>query len=265
MKLKFLGTGAADWDWNNFPPGTRGPCSTLVGDSCLIDLGRNAMHNFAAAGVPAGVVRDVVVTHNHEDHFWPAEVVKLAEAAGRKIRLWASASALGGVDSPLVEKHQVSVRSVFTVGSLEFTAMPANHFSRIGDTPFHYLIREGDVRLLYATDGVWIDAEEKYILEEALRSAGALLDAVIWDSTLGPAKSDYRFASHNSLNVVRQLKHLFARNGYTRRGARHFLDHLSRELWPKDPEGRARLAARLGATLVEDGMEAEVRCARRRK
>lgn len=263
MKLKFLGTGAADWDWNNFPPGTRGPCSTLVGGSCLIDLGWNALHNFTAAGVSPEVVSDIVITHAHGDHFSPDEILKLAAAAGHPVRLWASANALADVDSPLVDKHVVAPRSVFTIGSLEFTAMPANHFSRIGDTPFHYLVREGDVRLLYATDGVWIDAEEKYILEEALRSAGALLDAVIWDSTLGPAKSDYRFASHNSLNVVRQLKHLFARNGYTRRGARHFLDHLSRELWPKDPDGRARLAARLGATLVEDGMEAEVRCAKR--
>ena len=31
MKLTFIGTGAADWDWAGNPPGTRGSTATLVG------------------------------------------------------------------------------------------------------------------------------------------------------------------------------------------------------------------------------------------
>lgn len=260
MKIAFLGTGAADWDWDHYPEGTRAPCSTLINDTCLIDLGWSAMHGVDSAGVSPRQITDIVITHAHIDHFSPDELEKLASAAGHAIRLWASENALADVDSALIEKHPIEVRSVFTAGGLEFTAMPANHFSRAGDTPFHFLVRDGATRLLYATDGTWFHAEEKWILQEALKRDGARLDAIIWDSTLGPAECDYRFASHNSLAAVASLKRTLLKNGYTRRGTRHFLDHISQWLWPASRAARARLAKGVGAILAEDGMVAEVKC-----
>ena len=80
MKLTFIGTGAADWDWQNMPPGTRGSTATPIGKSCLIDAGPTVASSLSRVGAKLSQIAHVVVTHSHSDHFQPATIAAIAKA-----------------------------------------------------------------------------------------------------------------------------------------------------------------------------------------
>ena len=256
MTLTFVGTGAADWDWQSFPPGTRGACATLVGSSCLIDCGTATPRNLAAAGIRPAAVRNLLVTHAHPDHFRPDAVAELARAARRTLRVWASPLALAELPDGPFEKRPLEAGRAFRAGAARVTALPANHFVRAGDASFHFLVVAGGRRLLYATDGAWMLAEEKRLLAAALK--GAPLDAVVWDATRGATPDDYRFADHNNLKMIDALRLGMEGCGLAAPATRHVFTHISRQLWPRTPSARRRLAERHGGLLAEDGLTLSV-------
>ena len=256
MKLAFIGTGAADWNWADFPPGTRGATSTLVDGRCLIDFGSGSPRNLALRGVAPGAVRDLLVTHAHPDHFRPDLVVELAKAARRRLRVWASAAALADIPEGVVDKRPISSGTAFRVGACKVTVLPANHFVRFGDASFHFLLESRGKSLLYAVDGAWMLSEARQILSRALGKR--TLDAVVWDATRGATKDDYRFDSHNNLQMISQLRVGMAACGLVGDATTHVFTHVSRQLWPKTPSARRRLAIRHGGILAEDGQVLEV-------
>lgn len=106
LRLRFLGTGAADWNG----PDERGECrrltSALLDGKILIDLTPGDLEM-----LPAGVRPDVIFyTHSHGDHYNPASALRLgigkayvhaswAEGARRD---FADAAAQLKLDSPEV-------------------------------------------------------------------------------------------------------------------------------------------------------------------
>lgn len=256
MKLTFVGTGAADWNWQDFPPGTRGATSTLLNASCLFDFGTGTMRNLDKAGVKASSIRDLVVTHSHPDHFRPDCVAELAGASKRKLRVWAFERTLADIPDGICEKHPLQKRDVFTAGGCKITVLPGNHFTRPGDESFHYLVEQKGVKLLYALDGAWMMAEEKRILAAALN--GAALDAIIWDATRGATPADYRFADHNNLQMIDQLREGMVGCGLATDATLHVFDHIAQTLWPRTSAARLRLAQRHGGLLAEDGTGMEI-------
>ena len=69
MKITFLGTGAADWNWTDFPPGTRGSSATLLGTHCLIDAGPTVLRRLADAGVSPARIKDIFELFADEDAY----------------------------------------------------------------------------------------------------------------------------------------------------------------------------------------------------
>ncbi len=256
MELTFIGTGAADWNWTDFPTGTRGASAMLVGDGCLIDCGSGTPLNLARLGVRPGAVKDLLITHAHPDHFRPDLVVELAAAASRPLRVWASAATLADIPSDAVEKRPIAPAATFRVGACRVTALPANHFVRVGDTSFHYLFESRGKSLLYAVDGAWMLSDARQILSRTLGKK--TLDAVVWDATRGATRDDYRFDSHNNLQMIAQLRVGLAACGLVDDATRHLFTHISRQLWPRTPSERRRLALRYQGVLAEDGMRVKV-------
>lgn len=253
MKLQFLGTGAADWDWKNFPPGTRGSTSTLVGATCLVDAGATVLWNFERAGRrKLAAITDLLVTHSHKDHFNPVAVAVIARATRAPLRVWASEQALRLLPDDCCDKRPIQPGDVFRAAGCEVTALPANHaLPDSRESAFHYVFVSRTCRLLYATDGAWMLGSALRLLAGAL--GGRPLDAVVWDSTCGATLHDWRFTDHNDLQMVDSLRRgLVAKKLATDRTV-HIFDHIARTLWPKTPAARTRVAARYGGVLVEDG------------
>ncbi len=257
MKITFLGTGAADWDWETFPAGTRGSTSTLLGTTCLLDAGATAEKNFRRAGVSPRGVTDLLVTHSHRDHFTAASVRFLAESSKRPLRVWASEQALSRLPDGLCEKHAIHAGDTFRAAGCAVTALPANHALPDPDEEsFHFVFVSPKVRLLYALDGAWMLSRAKALLVRAL--GGKPLDAAVLDATSGDSYNDWRFADHNDARMASDVfLGLRASNLATDRTLLVF-DHVARTLWPKTDAARARIAAKFGAVLAEDGAELEV-------
>ena len=64
MKIMFIGTGAADYDWSQYgQPGVSGSTATLIDDRLLIDCGPTAAAALERFGADPSKITDIVVTH----------------------------------------------------------------------------------------------------------------------------------------------------------------------------------------------------------
>jgi phosphoribosyl 1,2-cyclic phosphodiesterase len=253
MKLTFIGTGAADWDWRNMPPGTRGSTATLVGRSCLIDAGPTVVHSLDRFGMRLSQIAHVVITHSHDDHFQPATIAAIAAARKGKVTIWAAPQALSMLGGIPCVRHEIAVGAQFKCGRVAFTALPSNHQTSFPEEQtLNYLVESGGKTLLYALDGAWMIAKAKRILSAALE--GRALDAVVWDATCGPTLNDWRFTEHNDLAMIDAMRKSMLGAGLVSPTTRHVFDHLARTLWPANAAARAALADEYGGIVAEDGM-----------
>ena len=257
MELTFVGTGAADWDWANMPPGTRGSTATLVNGACLVDAGPTVFNALGRCGVAPAQISDVVVTHSHYDHFVPETVAAIASSRGDGLMVWASPQALAKLDGVNCVRREIHPGMKFVCAGLEFTALPSNHSTADAEEEtMHYFVEDGGATLLYALDGAWMLAKARHILAAALH--GRALDAVVWDATCGETLHDRRFSEHNDLAMIEALRAAMLSVGLVSESTAHIFDHVACGLWPETAEGRAALAAKYGGILAEDGQKLDV-------
>ena len=221
MKLKFLGTGAADWPRiHTDEPEFRRLTSTLVGDSVLID-GTMAVRE----DLPE-TVTDVFFTHSHNDHY----DLELLQAIAPE-RIYAHES-WGGRIRGVAEVVPLRVGVPVTAGGMTFTPLPANHCtSDENEVALNYLIEGDGRRVLYATDGAWLTCRAHRILGEQP------LDAAVFDATIGDiVEGDFRIFEHNSLDMLRLMLKTMHRTGRLPECAPVYLTHLARTLHPGQAE-----------------------------
>lgn len=260
MKITFLGTGAADWNWRDFPRGTRYSTCTLLGTSCMIDAGQCALKALAAAHVAPSRISDLLVTHSHPDHFNTAAVAKIGCAGKRRMRVWAAQPIIDELGVTLADSgadfdlRPLAPGDRFRVAGMEAIALPSNHCGSLAsdEQTLHFAFSGRGIRLLYALDGGWMCNRAEILLKKFLE--GARLSAVIWDATCGATFSDVRFSSHNDLNMIAAMRKAMVNDNLAEPDALHVLDHISQTLWPTSAAARRRLAARFSAMLAEDGM-----------
>ena len=257
MHILFAGTGAADWDWSRpLAEGERGCTCTLLDGHVLIDAGFTVRENLTRAGVPFKAVADIVLTHSHPDHFYADEIHALARAPGRtgKLRFFGPPEAVRKLDGSLVESVPVTKGWNFRIGDLSFTALPSNHLvADMREETFHYLIRTPEGKnLLYALDGAWMTAGEFHLFRDRH------LDMIVWDATAGPTRNNWRFASHNDLEMIRSMRISLTRANCMDDSTVVIFDHIARTLWPGSPEEREALAREYGGILASDGMETDL-------
>ena len=266
IEVLFCGTGAADWDWENYDkcgrqaahgkngaPAMRGSCSTLFGGKVLVDCGATGFRALVRWGVDPRKLREVWFTHSHPDHCSPTEVGALLDARGPG----AAPLVLRGTP-PLLDRLVAALGKSSGTGrfvlrpieplvpfrSRGWLAMPlpANHLTPVpGERPVHFLVRAPQASFLYALDGAWMTAA-------ARRAIGsAPLDLVVWDATV-ESPGDWRMFEHNDLGMVRAMTARLAKDGVVRKDTALVLDHIARTLW------RAPVRAPRPFRMARDGM-----------
>ncbi len=249
MKLVFLGTGAADWDWTHFTGETRGSTSTLVNEHILLDAGTTARLNFQRAGISPECIQDILITHSHSDHFSPESICALAAESRSKPHLYASAQALQQIPDRICCKHPLNIGEKLRIGTWEVTVLRANHVLQDPAEPaFNFLFDTPEKRMLYALDGAWMCSDARRMLE------GRVIDLIVWDATCGNTFDDWRFADHNDLSMIRSMRNSLQKLRIIAPGTIHLFNHIACTLWPEKEQERIQLAEQFSGQLAFDGM-----------
>lgn len=253
LKVRFLGTGAADWTGE---PDARGEMrrftSVLLDDGILVDFTRLSKDMIPGGAAP----KTIFYTHSHGDHYDPAAAVDLGVEkvfceegwAKEASEEFARAAKSRNVSAPTVVPLKTG--ETVTVDGLSFTALPASHTTgRRMESALIYLIEKplpsGDVRLLYATDTSTIVARAARLAGIDAHVRGRGITALVMEATCGPDHAeDYRLFQHAATGDVVRLVNVLSKTGrYLPHdpAQRVYVTHLARGLHPTQKELERRL------------------------
>ena len=262
LKVRFLGTGAADWcgprtsgEWRRFS-------SVLLDDCVLVDFRQPA-----AEMLPKGVSPETVFyTHSHDDHYDPDDAVRIGVKrvycgeswAHDAEREFAAAAAKAGKPAPDVIPLRIGER--VRLGNLSFLPLPANHMTRRkGEQTLIFLVEKGPVRLLYATDTGGIVGQAARLAGIDAHVAGEGITALIMEATMGVGHDDdFRIFNHSSVGDVARVVRVLEQVGRYRPrtpGQKVYLTHMAKTLHGTQDEIAAAVPSPLAPAC--DGLEVE--------
>jgi len=226
MKIRFLGTGAADWPikktagFSEF----RYYSSALVDNTLLIDPGPSVLDAALEFGVDLNQVRYVLNTHRHADHF-DLHTLEYLKSGGAVF-------------------YDLKPGDCIHAGRYEIKALPANH----GTCPdaVHFLINDGNRCMFYGLDGAWL------MYETVLAIKSAHVHLAVFDATIGDISGDYRIFEHNNLQMVRKMKESL--KGYI---DQFVISHMAMALHT-DHNTLAKAMAKDGIKVAFDGLEVDI-------
>ncbi len=212
-ELLILGSGAADWKAREKDAFFRRNASALLNGDLLLDCG-GGIWDFERSfrGVLDGVT-DVLVTHDHDDHFQLWSFLELAKRGNIRIACdGALQREIGSI--PGVTCLPVTPYVPFRLGRYRITPLLANHdVVRMGDRQAcHYILDTPDGRsLFYGLDGAWF---LRPTWEEMRRHT---FDLMVLDCTVGD-REDWRLCEHNTIPMLRMLTRQIRAQKMLRRG-----------------------------------------------
>lgn len=261
LHVRFLGTGAADWNGRDDRGELRRLSSVLLDGKVLIDFTPTDEDM-----IPAGIQPEVIFyTHSHGDHYNPKAALKLGL---RRIHLGSSwverakadfEKASKETDLKVPEIVPLSPGDKVTICGMTITALPANHATGdLKEQTLMYLIEKQDVRVIYATDTGGIPAIAARIVGIDPHAKGKALTGLVMEATMGmgvEGDEDFRIFTHSSVGTVLRTTHMLLDKGrYTpAEGQPVYLTHLARTLHGTQAELDATLPEPLKAAY--DGLE----------
>lgn len=250
-EILFLGTGAADWRLEQKEGFFRRNSAAMINKDLLLDCGPH-IFDFAADFYGEHLydgVTDILITHNHGDHFRVESVHQLADK--QKIRI--------GCDAFVKEKigeHKNITFTVFTpykmerMGAYEVLPMLANH-DVVYDgekRAYHYLIKTQEGKIIfYGLDGAWF---LRPTWNEMLKYK---YDMIVLDCTVGD-QDDWRLFEHNTIPMIRTMtKEILQKNLLTENGV-VVASHFARTLH-KSHEETAQILKEINVLSAYDGLK----------
>jgi len=201
-EILFLGTGAADWNIKEKGDFFRRNSAALINCELMIDCTEHIFDFAESIGDDDlyNNVTDIIITHNHSDHFSKEALIRLAE--NRKIRLGCTKEIKDIVgDHPNIEFILFAPFETATIGDYEVIPLLANHQMVIcGDAcAFHYIINTPNGKsIFYGLDGAWFLRPSWEVMKKYKFSL------MVFDCTVGD-KNDWRMFEHNTIPMLRMI------------------------------------------------------------
>ncbi len=260
LSVRFLGTGAADWNGIDSRGEHRRLSSILLDSRTLVDFTPSCFDM-----IPDGVKPDTIIyTHSHGDHYNPEAALKVGVKRVYLGQTWYDIAVTNfkqaakklGVQMPQI--IPLYVGQPIDINGLTVTPLPASHATGYKfEQALMYLIEKAGVRLLYATDTGGIPATAARIAGiDAHDKEGKPITAIIFEATMGiEHDEDFRIFTHTSVGGVERIVRVLEK---TKRyappaGQPVYLTHMARTLHGTQAELDATLPKPLRAAY--DGLE----------
>ena len=261
LRIRFLGTGAADWNGPDERGEHRRLSSILVDNRVLIEYTSSARDM-----IPPGINPETIFyTHSHGDHFNAQAALSLGIRQVYLSQTWYDIAvqefrrASQKTEVPMPEITPLIIGQKVTLSDLVFQALPANHATGyLFEQSLIYLIKKGQARILYATDTGGIPATAARLAGIDAHVPGEPISGLIMEATMGmDHEVDFREYTHSSVATVRRIAEvLTSTKRYSPREPQHvFLTHMARTLHGTQAELDAQLPPPLRAAY--DGLEVE--------
>ena len=283
MKIQYWGTAAAEG-----VPGIfcacevckaarikKGRCirtrsQILINDDLLIDFGPDTYTHSLQYDFDMSRLGHVLITHPHEDHFYPDELTNRLEAYAQNPA--EPTLVIHGAEETLYDIRRVSdanikykkqTRVVFDImkpyESREIlgyvvTPLPARHGTK---TPFVYLIEDGESAFLMLND----TGRPTYEVYDYLKKRGVYISAISFDTTYGYANVVDKFGEpghHMGLLDNFAVKECLVMNGNADKNTVCIATHFSHQGADADYDKMCEHAEKYGFTVSYDGMTLEI-------
>ena len=259
LTMRFLGTGAADWNGRDDRGELRRLSSVLLDNKVLIDFTPSDEDM-----IPAGVKPEVIFyTHSHGDHYNPKAALKLGIKNVFLGATWVErakddfAKAVKETGGKVPEITPLSLGDKVTIHGMTLTVLPANHATGdMKEQTLIYLIEKQEVRVVYATDTGGIPAIAARIAGIDPHAKGKAITGLVMEATMGiDGDEDFRIFTHSSVGTVLRTTHMLLDKGryIPKEGQPVYLTHLARTLHGTQAELDASLPKPLKAAY--DGLE----------
>lgn len=260
IRVRFLGTGGADWRGPAADGSLRRNASILADGRVLFDYTARAADMIPAGEPP----RVIFYTHSHADHYDPGAALELGIRRVYLGQTWLERAqedfrkAAADTGRPMPEIIPLALGQCVGQDGLRVTALPANHASNYpSEQALIYLIEKDSTRLLYATDtsGIMAVATALAGIDQYARER-KFLTGIIMEATMGlDYTPDARMFAHSSVEMVATtVKVLSASRKYLPvEGQKVYLTHLSKTSQPSQEELDRTLPDPLRAAY--DGLE----------
>ena len=249
--ILFLGTGAADWEIENRNGFFRRNSAALLNSELMLDCGEHIFDFADCAGNKNlyDSVTDIVITHNHYDHFNKESVLRLAEK--QKIRIGArkEITDIIGVH-PNIEHISFDPLKAIKMGRYEIIPLLANHdiITECPSSAFNYIIKTPDNKtLFYGLDGAWF---LKPSWQELRKHK---FDAMVFDCTIGEMYASNQF-EHNSIPMLKIILGVLKQYEIVSKDSLLIASHLARTLHVSHKE-TVEILNKLDMITAYDGMQ----------
>lgn len=277
MKIKYFGTAAYEGIPSLFctcesckravlegGKNLRTRAQALINDEILMDFNADTVAHYQKYQFDWAKIKYCLITHSHSDHFYPKDIIMLAEPGYTHgvspISFYAGTSAYKGIceafSSATADKSRAKITEVkegdlLELGENKLLVMHADHAPET--SPLIYAVQDGaGKRILYAHDtGCFSDG----VIAD-LKRLGRL-DIVSLDCT-GAFFAEGWESGHMSLRTDALMKDLLIKEGLADRKTKFVVTHFSHNaLFGHDHEELCAEAAKYGFIVGYDGLEVE--------
>ena len=271
MKIKYYGTGAAEGWPSAFcrcpacqkaralgGRNLRTRSQALIDDTLLVDFPADTVCHELYQGLPLQDITSLIITHSHDDHFYPQELINRADPFSHGLTLpleiYGNDSVQNAYNMAAIQDQRLLKASIyhriepfipFQAANHTITALLANH--KRDERCYVYLIEFHEKNLLYANDtGLFPEETWNYIQNRHF-------DLISMDCTMGKhSDGGYHMGLEDDLEMIHRLSSLGCCNKKTCFVITHF-SHNGELIYDEMKE----YAIQYGLITAYDGYEIE--------